>query len=388
MNKIYVDIDFTNGTLEKKGIDLITEDYASTEIEFTFDENHSAGTKTFEMKSPSGNLVYADEIVDNKVLLTAKDENENNVSLFDESGDYIFEVSLYVDNSKLTSVYGKLPVQKEQVEIEGEVVEKVLPLFEQLMQELDTAITQTNNLNITGSKSGTTTTITLTHKDGTTQTLQVLDGEKGDKGDKGDAGAIKMIIVNELPSTGQDDTIYLVPITGETGNNYDEYVYVNNQWEKLGGIQVEVDLTDYVKFTDYATSSKGGVIKTGPIYGTMMRNDGYIIAVNRTYEQYQNDYDGLIIGKKTLENVITGKGLVSNTNYATGSVAGVIKPSASFGTDVNASGVLFSSVVSSSNYSSLSNYAFISKGTLENVLTERIGDIQTLLDNLDTGSGV
>ena len=214
MNKIYVNIDFTNGTLDKTGIDLISGDYASTEIEFAFDELHNTGRKVFEMKSPSGELVYVDEIVDNKVLLTAKDENENNVSLFDESGYYIFEVSLYVDDTKLTSVYGKLPVEKEQVEIEGETVERVLPLFDQLMQELDTAITQTDNLNIDGTKSGKITTITITYKDRTTKELQLEDGksieynwqgtqlgirQEGEstyqyvdlKGDTGEPGAIK-----------------------------------------------------------------------------------------------------------------------------------------------------------------------------------------------------
>ena len=174
MNKINVDISFEKGTLSKTGIDLISGDYASTEIDFTFDREE--GIKVFEMKSPSGELVYADEIVDNKVLLTAKDENENNVSLFDESGYYIFEVSLYVEDTKLTSVYGKIPVQKEQVIIDGAVIEPYLPYFDQLMQELSTAISETNNLNASANKVEHTTTITITHKDGTTSQVQVLDG--------------------------------------------------------------------------------------------------------------------------------------------------------------------------------------------------------------------
>lgn len=85
---------------------------------------------------------------------------------------------------------------------------------------------------------------------------------------KGDPGAIKMQIVNVLPETGEEDTIYLVPNTDpETQNNYDEYVYVNGQWEKLGGVQVEIDLTNYVKNTDYASSSTGGVVKVQDTLG-------------------------------------------------------------------------------------------------------------------------
>lgn len=205
MNKIYVDIDFTNGILEKKGIDLITGDYASTEIEFTFDESHSTGRKVFEMKSPSNELVIVKEIEDNKVLLASKDENQNNVSLFDESGYYIFEVSYYDNDSKLTSVYGKIPVEQEQVVIDGEVVTPYLPIFDQLIQDLNnkidevdtkleevdtkietidgkieevnTAIEETNNLDINVSdKSNKEVTITLTKKDNTTKSVKINDG--------------------------------------------------------------------------------------------------------------------------------------------------------------------------------------------------------------------
>lgn len=233
---------------------------------------------------------------------------------------------------------------------------------------------------------------------------------KGDKGEKGDPGAIKMIIVNELPATGEDDTIYLVPLENpsETGNNYAEYVYINGAWELLGKIGVHVDLsdyytkqetntlldskadvedipdlTDYVKNTDYANVNTGGVIKTAPIYGTMTRGDGYIIAVNRTYQQYLNDNDGLIVGKITLENVITGKGLVSDTDYATDNKGGVFKTSETYNLTRDGNGALKASINTYNTYLNKGNNAFIGKGTLENVLNARIGDIDTLLDTIN-----
>ena len=158
--------------------------------------------------------------------------------------------------------------------------------MEQAIQDMETKV---DNLNIEAQKVDDTTTITITRKDGTQETTEILDGEDGVsleynwvgtslgikrddeqnyeyvnlKGDKGDAGAIKMLIVAELPATGQDDTIYLVPITPDvSGNNYAEYVYINGAWELLGKIGVQVDLTDYVKNTDYASDSTGGVVKT------------------------------------------------------------------------------------------------------------------------------
>jgi len=139
---------------------------------------------------------------------------------------------------------------------------------------------------------------------------------------KGEPGAIKMQIVNVLPETGEEDTIYLVPNTDpETQNNYDEYVYVNGQWEKLGGVQVEVDLTDYVKFTDYASSSKGGVVKTSVNYGYDIY-DGMLYARNYNYSEYQNKGNSMFIGKATLENVITGKDLTTKS-YVDGLVGDI-----------------------------------------------------------------
>lgn len=215
-----------------------------------------------------------------------------------------------------------------------------------------------------------------------------LKGEKGDKGDKGDAGAIKMQIVDQLPPTGSDDTIYLVPITPDvTGNNYAEYVYINGQWELLGKIGVQVDLTDYVKNTDYATDSKGGVIKTNA-YGLSLNTNGVLTPISYTYAQYPNLSNNHVISKGTLENVITGKGLVSNTDYASSSTGGVVKVQDTLGLGIGSTGNLFATTKTYTTYQALSEGAIIGKGTLENVLNARIGDIQTLLDNLDVGSGV
>lgn len=41
-------------------------------------------------------------------------------------------------------------------------------------------------------------------------------------------------IVASLPATGDAGTIYLISNSGTGTDVYDEYVYVNNAWEKLG----------------------------------------------------------------------------------------------------------------------------------------------------------
>ena len=137
----------------------------------------------------------------------------------------------------------------------------------------------------------------------------------------------------DLPNNAEIGDCYTVLYTGESGSNPfgAEYVWgVNtatstNEWTQIGQ-----DLTNYVKNTDYASSSTGGVIKDGSQslgYGITQNgaNAGKLNANILTYQQYQNNL------------------------YTNG---------------------------------------FIGKGTLENVLAATVGDIETLLTTLDTGSGV
>ena len=51
-------------------------------------------------------------------------------------------------------------------------------------------------------------------------------------------------VVQSLPSSGiSTTTIYLVPKAASTNDSYDEYIYVNNTWERIGS--TAVDLSDY-----------------------------------------------------------------------------------------------------------------------------------------------
>lgn len=68
-------------------------------------------------------------------------------------------------------------------------------------------------------------------------------------------------IVNELPSVGDKMTIYLVAKEGTGDDVYNEYIWLESTstYEFIG--TTAVDLTDYVKKTDYATQEKGGIVK-------------------------------------------------------------------------------------------------------------------------------
>jgi len=63
----------------------------------------------------------------------------------------------------------------------------------------------------------------------------------------GDVTGIDFQIVQSLPSTGEHGVIYLVPVSGGA-NIYDEYIYVNNSFEKIGS--TDIDLSNYVQFND------------------------------------------------------------------------------------------------------------------------------------------
>lgn len=147
------------------------------------------------------------------------------------------------------------------------------------------------------------------------------------------------------------------------------------------------DLVDgLVSFTDYANESKAGVIKSNNAsYGTNVSpTSGVLYGSTKTYQDYQSFNANGFISKGTLENVITGKGLVSNTNYATDVTAGVIKSSNNnYATSVSSSsGVLYAVTKTYSEYTSGLAGMFISKGTLENVLTAKIGDIEEALQSI------
>ena len=54
-------------------------------------------------------------------------------------------------------------------------------------------------------------------------------------------------IVQVLPQTGDPGTIYLILASqGATGDIYDEWIYINNAWEKIG--TTAVDLSTYTQW--------------------------------------------------------------------------------------------------------------------------------------------
>lgn len=65
-----------------------------------------------------------------------------------------------------------------------------------------------------------------------------------------DARHMKKEIVATQPSTGDENTIYLVGPKGEGNNIYEEWLYINGKWEKIGDTNTTVNLDGYLKEED------------------------------------------------------------------------------------------------------------------------------------------
>ena len=55
-------------------------------------------------------------------------------------------------------------------------------------------------------------------------------------------------VLPEAPASGDEKKIHLVPSDySESGNAYDEYIYVDGSWEKIGSFRPTVDLSEYAE---------------------------------------------------------------------------------------------------------------------------------------------
>lgn len=84
------------------------------------------------------------------------------------------------------------------------------------------------------------------------------------------------MVVPELPTEDiKKGKIYCIRDTSSTAqdNNYIEYAYINNKWEKVGEFQAEPDLSDYAKLS--GANFTGHVsINGGDIHNTWFYNCG------------------------------------------------------------------------------------------------------------------
>lgn len=97
-----------------------------------------------------------------------------------------------------------------------------------------------------------------------------------------------------LPQTGASNVLYLIGPTGTGTDKYEEYVYANNDWTKIG--DTSIDLSGYVTtqalntaLTDYVTSSALSTALAGkeditPIEAVASGTTAITAEVNKYYE--------------------------------------------------------------------------------------------------------
>lgn len=132
---------------------------------------------------------------------------------------------------------------------------------------------------------------------------------------------LQIEIVQTLPQVGESKKIYLIPATDpSTGNSYDEYMWINNQWEKIGS--TAIDLTNYYTKSqvDSAISTEDTSLKNYTDYGLILKQDK--MGFNNIIHIQKADYDSLptkdsSIGYVVVDNlkyekiISTGPGRVS-----------------------------------------------------------------------------
>ena len=75
----------------------------------------------------------------------------------------------------------------------------------------------------------------------------------------GNLDTVVAMVVTQLPTTDiKTNKIYLVKDSTTEGDLYQEYLYIDGKWEKVGTHKQEVDLTDYVRKEDAVTEVAAG----------------------------------------------------------------------------------------------------------------------------------
>lgn len=139
----------------------------------------------------------------------------------------------------------------------------------------------------------TITPITVNKTDGSSQIFKVeakngLDGQNGINGQDGKDGKDGV--------NGQDG---LTPTIGDNGNWF--IGDTDTGKPSRGEVGPSPDLSDYVKNTDYATTTKAGIIKATNYLN--VTSDGVAYASPITQEIYESTNPNVFIAKGTLENI-------------------------------------------------------------------------------------
>ena len=171
---------------------------------------------------------------------------------------------------------------------------------------------------------------------------------------------LRIEVVNELPSTGETNVIYLVKKAGTNPDIHDEYVYVEGNWEKIGN--TEVDLSNYytkdqvyTKSETYSQEEVGaliteieGKIPTIPNVETSMSGAGNVITsieVDASNKHKVDAVKGLsVYSKSEIDEKLSDSGLGDVIAEAPFTTADRVITSGGAGKTVKDSGILLTNL--------------------------------------------
>ena len=137
-------------------------------------------------------------------------ENETEITRYNPS-----PIWFKTDKGSLRTAQNSQPITPSELEQYEQALQDGLSEVNDKLDDIDTAITQTNNLDLDANKVGSTTTVEITKKDGTTKEVNILDGADGVNGRDGQDGITPTIGDNGNWYLGSTDTGK--PSRGEKG---------------------------------------------------------------------------------------------------------------------------------------------------------------------------
>lgn len=127
-------------------------------------------------------------------------------------------------------------------------------------------------------------------------------------------------VVEDLPDSGDAGVIYLVAHAHGEQDNYDEYIYTNNAWEKIGN--TDIDLSNYATKTEIADmATKTWVGQQGfAAQSTVTSIDGRLKTAEGEIDTLQSNVESLQTGK---QDVLTFDGTYNASSNKAATVSTV-----------------------------------------------------------------
>lgn len=294
--------------------------------------------------------------------------------------------------------------------------EEVTPSqFEQYSQKLNDGLEKLSNIKIDANKEDNKTTISITDQNNETESFDIFDGETGPKGENATINGYNVLNIEggtnisieqdgnalKINNTYDDSNIKknIEINTTEISKNKDNIEHLNNKviecsliTETGSKIELNINSSDF-KMNAILKDKNGNVIDTSNeidlpletmVVSASYDNDAKELVITlqngtETRVPVSSLIDGLI-NNTELDNIL--KSYIKNTDYSTSSKGGITKTGNGF--NVNSSnGTPYCSERTYEQYKTLPSSYFIGKLTLDNVLSEKIGSIDTILDSIN-----